>query len=63
MTVKFQRRIYDAARIGRNIIHGKYEYTIDYHHMAVTHTWIIRRLANCPWHDWEWLQPLDTNIR
>lgn len=60
LSLKFQKRIYDAHREHKIVRHGNYEYCIGYNACASIHTWIIRSVAYKD--DWHWLQPLDKEM-
>lgn len=61
MKISTQKRIYENYKRGIFTNIGIYKYYIQYHPMAATHTWIIRsRTERC---DWEFLMPLDEEIR
>lgn len=61
MKIETQKRIYRDYKAEKITKIGCYEYSIQYHPMAVNHTWIIRRKRGRD--EWEWYCPLDEEVR
>ena len=61
LTIEFQARIFSDYHAGKDYTRGrKYDYSIQYHPIALIHTWIIRRpIGGGPW---EWVQPVHSNM-
>lgn len=63
LSIEFQARIFSEYRAGKEYTTGrKYLYTIQRNPLALTQTWIIRKLKNSD-APWEWVQPLNTDLK
>ena len=62
LSIELQARIFSDYHAGKEHTPGrKYLYTIQRNPLALTQTWIIRKLKKNG-SPWEWVQPLDLQI-
>lgn len=61
MKISTQLRIYNNYWQGKETVIGQYKYDIQYHPMALNHTWIIRSEKDED--EWSFYIPLAEEIR
>ena len=61
MKITTQRRIFENYKQDKETKINGFNYFIQYHPLALVHTWIIRSKAGH--NEWEFLQPLAESIR